>query len=173
MAFDYSSLNLNEYMQDLNSPAANRTRRVPGVAFDAQYEVQTKNVIGSRLQVKDFIKISNTADAVGTITDGDDILVSLSLTPDNPNYNSKILPVPEMAVYQGLSAVGTLQIWPRAGSGITYGDYSFYSGFDYSAATDYNAPFRLVVENNSGGDKPIYIIGRLRYVMENDGQSSI
>lgn len=167
-----ADLNLNKYMQDLNSPAANRTRRLSGASFDAQYEVQTRNLIASRLQIKDMIKISNVGTAIGTITNGDDVLISAQLIPDNQSHNNKNLGVPEISVYGTTSAVGSMQIFPRAGAGISFGAFSFYSGFDYTSATDENSVFMLVIENNSGANKPVYIEGRFKYIMEDDGEST-
>lgn len=165
-------MELNEYYQTLDSPAVTRTRRVPGIEFDSQYEVQTKNVIGSRLQVKNMIKISNAGTAIGTISNGNDVLITSTLNPTAQNYINKNIGIPEISIYGTTSAVGSMQIWPRAGNGISFGDFSFYSGFDYASADDKNSVFMVVVENNSGADSPVYIEGRFKYIMEDDGQST-
>lgn len=168
---DYSNLNLDKNLRSLNSLAVTNQKMVQGIDFDIGYEVQTNRVRSSRAAFADFINNSGSATVSGSFTaTGQTIVVTTTLAANSPYINSQLLAAPQLNVYQGTSIVGSLQMYPGRGAGITIGDYEFNSGYDQQTTNGTNIVYRVLLENvNKTGTTQIFAVSQWRYIIENAG----
>lgn len=171
MASDYTEYGYNKYLQKINGISIKEEFFVPGIDFDKQYEVQTKKIRASRVDIQEFIQNSEIATASGTFGNGQAVTVSTTLTPQVPFQNDPNFAIPYVAMYEGTAAVGSMQIYPRQGAGISVGDYNIYSGFDISSFNGTNSVWRAHVENVAAGDVDIYFQSQWKYIYYNAGTS--
>lgn len=173
MSFDYSHIGLDNNFRNVNSPL-NSVQFVDSYTFSQQYQVGAVRLSASRLQVANFIHNTNEGSATGgPFSDGESFTITLTISPTNTYSNTRVLAVPEVSIYQGTNAVGTLKIWPTIGNGISYGDYdSTGGGFDWASSDYQNLVFKLNMQNNSGGDQSVFVYGSWRYIEEREGQST-
>lgn len=160
-------MKLNKFNQPTDS-IASRVRPMSGIDFEAAFpEVRTKDVHASNLSVANLFSNSGTVSVSGgPFTDGQSLLITTTLSPQAGYKTEKNLGVPMVSCYQGTAVDSNYQIWPRAGGSITSGDYSFYSGFDYTSSTDQNLVYMIAVNNLSAGTQNITVVGRWRYLQE-------
>lgn len=171
---DYQDIGLTKSLIKIDSPLIRGYHtRVPNLNFAAQYEVDTRVTRTSISQTKNLIRSTSIGDASGgPFTDGQSLRATFILNPDNIFSTSRNIAQPEVAVYQGTAAVGSLQIFPSAGAAITPTDYSFWAGFDLEQSSEFNSHYVVVINNIAAGTQNIYVEARHKYIQDNSGTST-
>ena len=159
----------------ITGPVA-RSKAVGGFKFETQYEVQGKSPKLSNSAVKNLIQVSDRVTGAGVLSYGTAIIVNTNITPDNLYSESKTLGLDYLAIYQGTSAVGSMQIYPYQGAGATVRDYDVKSGYDGGPnnTTDWNGintVHTVSIEKLSAGSVDIFVTSQWSYIMENAGTS--
>lgn len=161
---------LTATLQSPDSPVYRQQQKfVPGVQFESQYEIQTRRVQASQIYVRNFVQLSGTAQATGAIGNGTTLLVSTTLTPQTPHQFDPNFAIPFIALYQGTVTIGSAQIYPRIGSGITPGAYTVQGGFDYHAYDGTNSVWSGAITDNSAGNQTILLVTQWRWLWYNNG----
>lgn len=158
-------------MRPLNAPIT-RNQKIYGFDFSNRFEVQSGAVKGSRLQIKDLVKLSNSGSAtVSSLASGSSILININLSPTTTYTNSRAMGMVNLSIYQGTTADSAFQIYPKQGGSINYDDYRFVVGNDWSSSDNNDLRHMVVVANESGTAYPITLFTNVRYVQNNDGVS--
>lgn len=170
---DYQNLGLDKNLKKIDSLAV-KPQQIQGIDFESDYEIQTKRIRASQSAITDLIRNSGSTTASGSFTNtGQTLVITTTLTPDPSYLNSRLLALPQVNVYQGTAIIGTLQMYPGRGAGITVGDYEFSSGYDQQTTNGTNMVYRILVENvNRTGTTQVFIVSQWRYIQENAGISS-
>lgn len=156
---------LNEYLQPLNSPATNN-QFVIGFDFESKYEVQSRKIKVSTVQIKNFVGLSYGDAGPVTIGNGVTAYLTSVIDPQPPNQNVRVFGHPYVSVYEGTTSIGSMFIWPDKGNGVTDTDYKVEAGFVNDISRGFNGTneaFICRVTNNSGGSKTIYFEILWRY----------
>lgn len=155
---NYEDLGLDPYLRSLNSPS-NRITRIPPLQFDSLYEVQTKNVSVSSLNSANLVQLSNGVTASGSVAAGTHVHLNTTLSPNLSVLGTayKNFANPFVAIYEGTAAVGSMQIFPGFGGGISADKFRFASGFDYAALGNGTAStYRVRIHNTTGTTAQIF-----------------
>jgi hypothetical protein len=177
MAFDYSNIGLNNQLQATRSPAT-RTNFPSGYDFNSLYEVQTKSLRSSFLQVANMVKTTPLGSASGTIGNGNWVTLTSTFIPTIEGtvaaltVDRRLMGNPYVSVYEGTAIVGNNQIYPRLGSGIGANDYTIMSGYEDAVNHSVNEVYRLNVVNNAAGDVSLLFMVDWKYVENNLGHIS-
>lgn len=169
MAVNYNNQGLDKYLNTTDSLAGGTNHRMGGFKFDALFEVQGKVARFSRSAIGTLIQLSNESDAVGTITNNTSVKVTATITPNSPYLNLINFCLPFVSVYAAPSAIGSLQIYPRYGSGIANKLYTITSGLDFVAYNGTNSVFQVNIENNSGSASPVFAQTQWKVLVYNIG----
>jgi hypothetical protein len=167
---DYSSYGFNKYLQAINGYVSTRPKKITGVEFESQFDVQLKKIRTSRVDIKDFVHNSNRATATGSFNTGEVLYLTTTLSPKNEFKNDPNFAVPFLAVYQG-SPSGTSQIFPGQSSSIGTGTYRVSGELDLSYDGT-NTVWKGTVENVSAGAVSITLITQWKYLFYNAGTSA-
>lgn len=162
--------------KSVTGPVA-RPRAIGGFQFETQYEVQGKAPKLSNAPVQNLIQISEQNTGSGPVSYGNAVIVATTLTPDNLYSQSKTFGHPYLAIYQGTSAVGSMQIYPYQGAGANIRDFEVRSGFDAGPnnSTDWdgiNSVFVVTIEKLSAGTVDIFVTSQWAYIQQNSGTSA-
>lgn len=127
------------FYRSTTGPVA-RAKPVNGFSFELQNEVQGRSTKLSNSAVRNLIQISESSSGAGEVSYGNAVIITTTITPDNLYSDSKTFGHPYMAIYQGTSAVSSMQIYPYQGAGANVRDFEIRSGFDLGSnnATDWN-----------------------------------
>ena len=155
-----------------NNLIKNNTIDIIGVNWDKLYTAVPRRETLSSLSVKNLIQISDTASASGTFGNGQSLTITTNLTPNNLFSDARMLATPYVAVYEGTAAVGSMQIYPRYGAGITVGDYTTQSGYDYDDFDEFTEDFKVGITNVAAGNVSVYAVTRWRYISERGGTAT-
>lgn len=164
-------MKLNSHLQPENAIPA-RQQYTPGIQFDALYEVQARRVRASQVVNNQLVQFSGGATGSGTIAASGTTTVTTDLSPTSIYVNQYIQGNPMVAIYEGTAAVGSMQIYPAVGAGISAGKFVCQSGYDYrrwnttlgTAAVD---TFTVTVRSTAGTTANLYVETRWRYVQNN------
>ena len=144
--------------------------------FDAQYEVKTRMINASKINIDDLVRSTQNYEAKGTFSSSTGVtLITANLASYyySPNKNKLILGNPYMSVYEGTVTDWDHQIWVRRGGSVS-GTYSCQGGFDYQSwvwvTSLFNYPtsslvYTVNVQNMAGADDTVLsFISRLVYL---------
>jgi hypothetical protein len=160
---ELNQLGLNDNMTAVSSPLG-RPAKIMGATFDQKYDIQGRSVIVSNFVNNEFIKLSNIGTTGGTIGIGLDIVLSTTLDPTSPPRNYYNFGIPFFSIYESLTAVGSMEIYPRRGSGQPDSDkFHIMSGFSWNQFTGTNSDYEVVVQNNTGSAVPYFAVVQWKY----------
>jgi hypothetical protein len=159
---------LNSQFRSVNSPLA-RNNFVSGYQFESQYEVQTKNLKVGKISVGSLIRISGTADAVGTISGGNRAVFTTDISPGTGFVGNIIAGWPAQEIYEGTEVNGSQLIYPAPGGSIATDRWRCSSGFRTLGGSEINHRFEVVVHNNTGGPLPVYGVATWKYIINGGG----
>ena len=167
-----NTLNLDYNLMPLNSPIAER-KGVPPWKLGADQRLQQNRIITSQINIKDFIQISGTASATGTIENGTTLFLNTSLIPQPPHQTDVNFADAYIAIYQGTASIGSLQIYPTTGAGITPGAYTVQGGLDYhglaTASPQALSIWKGIITDNSAGNQTILFATVWKWALYNSG----
>lgn len=151
-----------------------RPRPIGGFVFEQQYEVQGRSPKLSNSAVRNLVQISPRASGGATLEYNASLTFTAALTPENLYSQSKIHGDPYWSIYQGTSAVGSMQIYPNQGAGITDREYEVRSGFDLGTNNDtdwdgINAVNVVNIEKLSAGSVSVFASVQWNYIIDNAG----
>lgn len=127
---DYSNLGLNSRLQAENGLVA-RNKRISPLEFSSNYTVQGKNIRMSKVNLGEFVRVSDVAGLSGTFNVAQSYNITTTLTHKIPHAGKKVFGIPHVSFYQG-TAIGTAnEIWPTSGVNVTLGRYDVTGGFEY------------------------------------------
>ncbi len=162
---DRFGFNSESPLSVFNKPA------LSGMTFDAQNEVQK-----SRQRYSGLVGTTSISAASGNVGTGNISVYTTWITPKiRANTN---LAIPFVAIYEGTSAVGSMQIYPNIGAGIAAGKFQFTSGFDllnWETNGTYPGQTNFVVQiyNVGGGTTAnIYAQSQWKFTANNSGGQS-
>ncbi len=123
-------MKLNSNLQQTDSIQANQSF-VPGVQFDAEYEVQSNQLTASRLAVGTIA--NRTYRSVGTadFASGSVLTFSSQAQFDVPYQMKRVVGQAYVALYEGTVINGSTQIFPVRGGSVTGGRYQVQGWYDY------------------------------------------
>ncbi len=123
-------MKLNNNLQQTESIQANQTY-VPGVQFDTEYEVQSRQLKASRMAIG--TTLNRTYRSVGTadFSLGSVLTFSSEAQFDVPYQTKRVLGNAYVALYQGTVINGSTQIFPVRGGSVTGGRYQVQGWYDY------------------------------------------
>lgn len=165
-------MDLNNLLQPNNAPVT-QPRSDPAFTFETHNEVQGRRIRSSMVNLDHFIQHPATGTVSGgPFGDGTSFNIT-SIIAYNPPYTEKpIFGIPMLSIYQGTAAVGTLQIYPKFGSGIANNTYHIHSGFNYAQWDGKNLPFAVNIENNTGAPQNAYAVVQWKFVEYNQGAAA-
>lgn len=165
------------YDQYFNNPASplNNPTKQPGIRFDAQYELQT-----SKARISNLVQISGSATGQFTCGTGAaltfNVNIARSRNPSQVNLNStRNMGIANIAVYEGTSDHGSVQIYPSLGTSIAYNKFNAWGGPDWqrwSGSTSTSVFSVTIVNMNAGTTANIFVVGQYQFVQNNAGTSS-
>jgi hypothetical protein len=165
-----NNTNLTDTMQSPDSPVYRQQKNfVNGVQFESQYEVQTRRVQASQIYIRNFVQLSSSASATGTIGNGTTLTLTSTLSPQTPHQFDPNFAVPFVALYQGTVAIGSAQLYPKIGSGITPGAYTIQGGLDYHTYDGTNSVWGGAITDNSAGNQTILFVTQWKWIWYNNG----
>lgn len=170
---NYQDINLTNRLVSTRSPLFRLQKESMKTSLVAVPVVRAQRLKVSQTSIRNLIQRSDTASAVGTVANADSASVTITLTPDNVFNGAAVQGNPYVAIYQGTVAVGSMQIFPSYGSGITVTDWDIHSGFDYNYFAGTQEKYTVNVANISGGDLPIYVDATWKYVSERAGTANV
>lgn len=168
---NFKALNLTQSGIAQDSPMA-RPQPTLGVDFDTSYEIQARKMRVSQTYINNFIQNSGTATASGSFGNGQALNINTGLTPNVPFQNFPNFADPYIALYQGTSAVGSMQIYPFMGSGVVTSNYKVWSGFNYTSFDGVGSFYTVHVENVAAGAVSIFFISQWKYIFYNTGNNA-
>lgn len=166
--------NYDEYFNNPASPINNPTKE-PGIRFDAQFEPQM-----SKARISNLIQISGSATGQFTCGTGSaltfNVNIARSRNPSQVNLNStRNMGVANIAVYEGTTDHGSMQIYPSLGTAHAYNKYIAWGGADWqrwSGSTSTSIYSVTIVNNNAGTTANIFVVGQYQFVQNNSGSSN-
>lgn len=164
-------MDLNNRYLSKTSPL-NKNRFIGGMDFDSTYEVQTKRVKSSTMEIENFIRNSTTGTIGLSVDNNQTANITFTLSPKVSFKSNQNMALVYAAVYEGTSAVAGSQIYPSVGGSQTGTAYEVRSGYEYDSAHGTNTVFTVAVTNKSGGSKNIYYRANAVYIQERYGESS-
>lgn len=126
----YKHLGLNSRLQSENSLSARRQKISP-LEFSGNYTVQGKNIRMSKVNLGNFVKVSNVATAIGTFTTSQSFDIATTITHAIPHADKRVFGIPHVSFYQGTVAGTANEIWPRIGTAVTLGRYDVSGAHEY------------------------------------------
>lgn len=122
-------LKLNGRLQPLDSVPA-RQKYTPGVEFEAQYEVQARQINASQVAFQNIVERTVGTDATGDFSLGSALFVASEITFTPPYQNKPVFGLPFVSIYQGTVTTAINQIYPGQGANVTPGRYLVQGGYD-------------------------------------------
>jgi hypothetical protein len=168
-------MDLNSKLQPMDAPVANRPY-TPATTFENEYEVQSRRLHTTSLVAAQLVVNTGTV-AIGTfgITTASYGSLTTDLTPLQVYKAQNNMGIPLTAIYEGTAAVGSMQVYPTVGAGITAGKFPIMSGFDYARwvalGTPALTPFVVTIQNTTGTTALFYAQTFWKYVQNNAGTS--
>lgn len=147
--------------------------KVPYV-FGLQQAIESKYQKSSRLSIRNPGALSNQATSSVASGNGTTSFFNTSLTPQTPHGTEMNFAIPYMTIYWNTAGVGSLQIWPNIGSGITPGAFTTQAWFDWHAFSA-TAPGSVIsqvsgaITNVSGGNGTLQLVTQWKYLSFNSG----
>lgn len=123
-------MGLDNRMFSVNS-LANRFPSISGVDFESQYEIQTSRMKSSRVNLEGLVQITTAGSVSGNFALGSALDINSEISFNQPKQGNKTFGHPFVAIYQGTAAIGTNQIYPIRGAGVTFGRYDINADHDY------------------------------------------
>lgn len=165
---DYTDIGYDENMCKVNSiPNRNLGTVLPSIDNQDRYVVRTGKFKSSATGNNAFIGISNISTAAGTVGANQYAFVNTTIDPINaPNSDQYLnFGVPFIAIYEGVSAVGSMIIYPSVGNGISTGKFQCHSGFNYASGlwTGVNSVWTVTVQNTAGSTANLYVETQWKY----------
>lgn len=125
----------------------------------------------SRIQSESLVGVSEVATASGTVGSSNRAILTTTLSPSTSLPNTRNMAVPFITIYEGTSAVGSMQLYPGQGAGISAGKFPTDSGYDYAAYNGTNSVFRVSIFNSTGTTANIYAITQWKFIQNNFGRA--
>lgn len=166
--------NYDEYFNNTNS-VINNPVRGSGMDFDAQYTIQSRNV-----KLSGLLKYSNYSTATGAIPNQGAVFGQIVLTPASGMFapNNGVAGFPLIDIYEGTSVVGSMQIFPQIGSGISpKNKFTCTAGFEYSASTPSSGTpnaimYAITIFNNSGTTANVFVESQWKFIQNNSSPAT-
>lgn len=174
------SIPLNIYLQPVGSPVDNVTdaqlKHVPW-EWGINQKIQGKQIKMSKVNIKKPFFLSAQATGSGVTGNGTTLNFNTTLTPNAPHVNEMNFAIPYVAIYWNTAGIGTAQIWPKLGSGISGTAFTVTAGFDwhlFSAGIPGSviASFSGNILNNSMGNGTIQLVTQWQFINFNSGSMS-
>lgn len=166
---------VDKFYRPLESPISKNKGAVPAIEFSARNQIQSRSALLSNVNIKNFIIVSETATASGTIGNGVTLFLSSDLTPDSPHQFEVNHGQPYVAIYQGTAAVSANQIYPVYGSNITPGSYTVQGALDYNAfgtaSIQTLSTWRGNITDVSAGNQNIFLVTFWKWIQYNAAQN--
>lgn len=164
-----AKINYDKFMLPRDSLITQPRNEVLGIDYALRYDIQSRNPRFSNL-----VAVGGTATGSGQITAGSCVVITTTISPAVFHDNDRILGIPFLAVYEGTTGVGTMQIYPALGSGQVLAPDKFlsHSGYDYGYFDNDNVSWSVTLTNTSGTTADIFVVTRWKYVKNNAGTSS-
>lgn len=160
-------MELNQFLRPKNSLANINEKQIPERDFERFYDVDTKKLKGSRLDVERFVELSNIGSAQATFTDGQTVLLTSTFKFSKPNQRVSVYAVPFVSVYQGTVA-GTAKIFPTSGTAVTPTAYQATGGLDWGSSSGATVSvWSGQVNNISAGTQTIIFLSQWKYINYN------
>lgn len=173
-------MSLDTHGFPMNSPISPGTLPLKQTAweFGNYQKIQAKQVKASRMNIRSPFQLSAQATGSGIIGNGTTLLFKTTLTPNAPHANEMNFAIPYVAIYWNTAGVGSLQIFPTVGAGITSGTaFSVEAGYDwhlFSSQTPGSiiASFAGKITDNSMGNGTIQLVTQWQFANFNTGSAS-
>lgn len=163
---DNNKLETFGYDRYLRRLTAFKSDVVTAVDFDSQYEVKTKSSRMSAMLNDNFVVFSNIGTASGSVGAGTRVFATTTLHP-GPNVpladSYRNFGLPLTALYEGTSAVGSMQIFPNQGNGIASDKFRMFAGFDYALSTGSTVVYKIMIHNTAGTTADLYFLSQWKY----------
>lgn len=162
---NYDDIGLTDNLLSTDSVLKKNPRRMTGLDSDSLVESQGKAFRISQVTNPGLVVESTSVAAGGPLLAGNQGVYTVNLHPHvTADSRYKSFGIPYISAYIGTSVVGTMQVYPQLGSGVTPGQFLFTSGFDYARLASMGSNSYMVsIYNNSGGSVNVYFISRWRY----------
>lgn len=171
------ALPADKYQQPINAPVSeDKTppQKYNAWQFGRTQKIAAKQAKFSKINVKNPGSISSLTTLTGTIGAGSTLQFSNTLTPLAPHANEMNYAIPYIAVYEGTAAIPTNQLFPKIGSGKSFGSYSFQGENDWNllsqiAPGSVISAYSLVIHNNMGAAGTVFCVSQFKYLNFNSG----
>ena len=170
---DYSKLGLDKFLRPFSALSTKKNKPATQQEISQVFNQSVKAINISRPNFpSDFIRNTSTATGTASFGTGTWLTIDISLVPRAPDYSRKQFGFPYVSIYEGTSAVGSMEIFPAQGNGITFGDYRTKSGFDLNQYDGTISSYTVSLENVAAGNVNIYIEAAHAYLAYNTRLSS-
>lgn len=170
----FDNLNLNQFLQPNDSipgqMAANPTQ-VPW-KFGFNQPIQGKQLKLSQVNLKSSIINSSFTSGTFGLNNSTTVNLTTTITNNAPHGNDPTFSLPHMAFYKGTTSIGTNQIYPALGNGITTNTFVCWGGYNYNSFDGTNTTWTASISNISGGSVTIYYAIQHKYLKTNSGTQS-
>lgn len=141
---------MNKYLQTVGSPASLRRQEI-GNTFEVQYEVQSNKVNASKINLGELVKREGGGTVLGTFNVSQALNITSSITYNSPKKQFKTFGKAIVAIYQGAGTVGSNQIYPIRGAGVTLGRYDVVGGeIDFANYKGTSDQWRAMIIDTNG-----------------------
>jgi hypothetical protein len=165
-------MKLNHHLQP-EGAIPTRQQFTPGIDFDSRYEVQSGILRSSSVALGSILNESGGTTAIGTFNIGSSFNLTSQLQFNPPYQGIPISGIPYVALYQGTAAIGSNQIWPAKGVGVTNGRYIATGWFDLATWDGTIAVWRGQLIDTSGTSSQTFAFSvrwhYLNYTLANAG----
>lgn len=171
MAIPRQNTTTDKYKFPLGSPVSNNAMKPPtqpAWQFGLKQKIQTHRIKATSLTLNKITQLSAAANASGTIGNGTTLFLNTKLTPNAPIAQFPNFAVPYIALYQD-TAVGSNQIYPAVGAGVTPGAYTVQGGLDYQSYNGTNSSWSGIITDNSAGGHNILFYTQWKFIALNPG----
>jgi hypothetical protein len=128
---------LDAFLRPTNAPITN-VRQTIGFQFETSNEVQAKKIKLSNANVENFIGFVPGTVTSGTFGSAATVTYTTTAGFNSPYTYKMLIGIPAIAIYQGSSPIGSMQIYPDLGNGITGSQWNIVSGFNADTYRDYD-----------------------------------
>ena len=147
---DYSEFGLNSNLRAKTSLSERNSKQISPLEFDSLYDVYTNKLTASKVNLVDFVKVSDLGTAVGTFSSSQTLQITARLTYLTPHIDNPIFAIPMFSIYQGAGTSTATQIFPRIGTSVTIGRYDVQAAHDITGWGGTSAWYGASITDTNG-----------------------
>lgn len=133
--------------------------------YEAKFGVQTTSIRTSKANVGELARLSDAGTASGDFSTDVALNLTTTLSFNNPYAASRVMAIPQVAIYQGTVVTATAQIYPIRGSAVTLGRYDVQGAFDYEGWDTITGRWRgMIVDTNGTSTQSITFVAQWIYL---------